>query len=77
MECASGTLHPSFGSISGIVAKYGLTISDESTAAASVKETGSAMLDEIRQQEEEEQDVAVQRNREAREVPLPCVAVLA
>jgi hypothetical protein len=70
-ESAGIALHPSFGSISGIAAKYGLTSSDLSTTTATVQDTASAMLSEIGEQEEQEQDAALQRNREAREVPMP------
>ena len=67
-DSASVALHPSFGSVSGIAEKYGLA---SLTTAASVQDTASAMLHEIREQEEEEQGTALQRNREAREVPTP------
>ncbi len=70
-DSASVALHPSFGSVSGIAAKYGLASSDAWTTAASVQDTASAMLHEIGEQEEEEQGTALQRNREAREVPTP------
>jgi hypothetical protein len=70
-DSASVALHPSFASISGIAAKYGLASSDAWTTAACVQDTASAMLQEIREQEEEEQGTALQRNREAREVPTP------
>ncbi len=74
-ESASVALHPSFGSISGMAAKYGLMSSDAWTTTATVHDTASAMLLEIREQEEEEQGAALQRNREAREVPVPCPRV--
>jgi hypothetical protein len=61
-------LGESFGSISGIATKYGLGSNSQPFEHASVKEISSAMIKEICEQEEEEQGLALQRNREAREV---------
>jgi hypothetical protein len=61
-------LDDSFGSISGIVTKYGLGSYSQQLEHGSVKEISSAMIKEICEEEEEEQGLALQRNREAREV---------
>ncbi len=50
------------------MAKYGLDGSGELSSLGSAKAIGSAMLQEICEQEEEVQGLSHQRNREAREV---------
>ncbi len=61
-------LETSFGSISGIAAKYGLDGGEGLSSLGSAKAIGSAILQEICEHEEEEQGLSHQRNREAREV---------
>ena len=61
-------LDDSFGFISGILTKYGLGSYSQPLEHGSVKEISSAMIKEICEEEEEEQGLALQRNREAREV---------
>jgi hypothetical protein len=65
-------LDSTFGSISGIVTKYGLGDNSRPFEHKSVKEISSALMQEICEQEEEEQGLALQRNREAREVRICC-----
>ncbi len=61
-------LDSTFGSISGIAQKYGLDAHSRTFDNIPVKQVGSAMIREICEQEDEEQGLALQRNREAREV---------
>ena len=70
-ESASIILSTSFGSLSGIAAKYGLHGSERLLEQSTVKEISSAILKELCEQEEEEEGLALQRNREAREVRMP------
>jgi len=57
--------------LSGIAAKYGLHGSERLLEQSTVKEISSAILKELCEQEEEEEGLALQRNREAREVRMP------
>jgi len=49
---------------------YGLNGSERLLERSTVKEIGSAVLQELCEQEEEEEGLALQRNREAREVQI-------
>jgi hypothetical protein len=73
-HCEGIILDASFGSVSGIAARYGLDRSEGpgspvSARARSSQHVISAILQELEELEEEERGSALQRNREAREVP--------
>ncbi len=61
-------LDSTFGSISGVAAKYGLGGNLPPFEQRSAKELSASIIHEICELEEEAQGLALQRNREAREV---------
>jgi hypothetical protein len=67
-ESSSIILDTSFGSLSAIATKYGLYGSEPLQQQNSVTEIGTAILQDLREQEEDDEGLALQRNREAHEV---------